>query len=278
MKVGVFIDSFNKPFDEGLDLAQKYGFSGIQMYASPYLKASKQEKKDLLTKIKDKGLEISAIGIDTGYKMLFNREGNEWLMDMAKRLFDLAYDLGVKILTSHIGVVPADKNSKWYDKLYANFKELADYAYSASCIFAVETGPEPSVRLKEFLDNVNSKGAGVNLDPANLVNVHNEDPVQAVYNLKDYIVHTHAKDGRWIKKSNPEALYLADIYNIPPQERGHYQEVAIGEGMVPWEKYLNALKDIGYDGYLTIERENGDNRVQDIVNGRKILEGLLHKL
>lgn len=278
MKVGVFIDSFNKPFDEGLDLAQKYGFGGIQMYASPYLKASKQEKKDLLTKIKDKGLEISAIGIDTGYKMLFNREGNEWLMDMAKSLFDLAGEFGVKVLTSHIGVVPEDKNSEWYDKLYNNFKELADYAYSANCIFAVETGPEPSIRLKGFLDAVGSKGAGVNLDPANLVNVHNEDPVQAVYNLKDYIVHTHAKDGRWIKKSNPEALYLADIYNIPPQERGHYQEVAIGEGMVPWEKYLNALKDIGYDGYLTIERENGDNRVQDIVNGRKILEGLLQKL
>lgn len=278
MKVGVFIDSFNKPFDEGLDLAQKYGFKGIQMYASPYLKASRQEKKDLLAKIEDKGLELSAIGIDTGYKMLFNREGNEWLMDMAKSLFDLAGEFGVKVLTSHIGVVPEDKNSEWYDKLYNNFKELADYAYSANCIFAVETGPEPSIRLKGFLDAIGSKGAGVNLDPANLVNVHNEDPVQAVYNLKNYIVHTHAKDGQWLKHSNAEALYMSDLYNIPSQERGHYKEVPLGTGFVPWERYIKALKDIGYDGYLTIERENGDNRVQDIVDGKILLDGLLEKL
>ena len=278
MKVGVVLPSFNKTFEEGLDLAAKYKFEGIQIWASPYLDASKQEKKDLLAKIEDKGLKISAILLDTGYRMLFVREGNERLMDMAKRLFDIANEFGVTALTSHIGVVPKDKNSIWYEKLYTNFKELADYVYSANCKFAVETGPEPSARLKEFLDSVNSKGAAVNLDPANLVSVHNEDPVQAVYNLKDYIIHTHAKDSKWIKPSNPEALYLPDIYNIPRQERGHYQEMPLGEGMVPWERYLKALKDIGYDGYLTIERENGDNREQDIVNGKNILDNILRTL
>ena len=202
MKVGVVLPSFNKTFEEGLDLAAKYKFEGIQIWASPYLDASKQEKKDLLAKIEDKGLKISAILLDTGYRMLFVREGNERLMDMAKRLFDIANEFGVTALTTHIGVVPEDKNSIWYEKLYTNFKELADYAYSANCKFAVETGPEPSARLKEFLDSVNSKGVAVNLDPANLVSVQNEDPVQAVYNLKDYIIHTHAKDSKWIKPSS----------------------------------------------------------------------------
>lgn len=278
MKVGVFIDSFNKPFDEGLDLAEKYGFTSIQMYASPYLNATKQAKLDLKNKIADKGLEISAFGLDTGYKMLYVREGNEWLYDMAKRLFDLANEFNVPCLTSHIGVVPEDKNSKWYETLYTNFKELADYAYSANCKFAIETGPEPSARLKGFLDDLNSKGAAVNLDPANLAMVQNEDPAQAVYNLKNYIVHTHAKDGKWIKPSNSEALYLADVYKLPHQERGHYQEMPLGTGQISWEKYLKALKDIGYDGYLAIERESGDNREQDIVNGKKLLEDILINL
>ena len=47
----------------------------------------------------------------------------------------------------------------------------------------------------------------VNLDPANFVMVTGDDPVQAVYTLKDYIVHTHAKDGRRLHHVEPEVLY-----------------------------------------------------------------------
>lgn len=34
-----------------------------------------------------------------------------------------------------------------------------------------------------------------------------DDPVQAVYTLKDYIVHTHAKDGRMLRKTDPRVIY-----------------------------------------------------------------------
>ena len=39
--------------------------------------------------------------------------------------------------------------------------------------------------LKEFLDALHSNGVAVNLDPANLAMVTKDDPVQAVYNLKN---------------------------------------------------------------------------------------------
>ena len=69
--------------------------------------------------------------------------------------------------------------------------------------FAIETGPEKAIVLKEFLDSLGCKGMGVNLDPANFVMVTDQDPVEAVYILKDYIVHTHAKDGVMLKKTKP---------------------------------------------------------------------------
>ena len=41
-------------------------------------------------------------------------------------------------------------------------------------------------------------------------------------------------------------------------------EVPLGEGSVPFPAYLKALEDIGYNGFLTIEREVGDDPAKDI--------------
>ena len=89
--------------------------------------------------------------------------------------------------------------------------------------------------------------------------VAGDDPVQAVSVLKDYIVHTHAKDG--IKKPD-----------------GSWQEVPLGKGGVDWPNYLKALKDIGYDGYLTIEREVGEDPAADIKLAVDFLKDHLSRL
>ena len=73
-------------------------------------------------------------------------------------------------------------------------------------MFAIETGPELAATLKGFLDDIGTPGIGVNYDPANLVMVSGEDIVQGVYTLRDYIVHTHAKDGKRLK---PCLLYTS---------------------------------------------------------------------
>lgn len=44
-----------------------------------------------------------------------------------------------------------------------------------------------------------------------------------------------------------------------------FKEVPLGEGQVNWDKYIAALKEIGFDGFLTIERECGDDPAADIV-------------
>ena len=52
----------------------------------------------------------------------------------------------------------------------------------------------------------------------------------------------------------------------------------LGEGDVPWPRYLKTLKDIGYDGYLTIEREVGENPAADIAVAATFLREQLAKL
>ena len=191
---------------------------------------------------------------------------------------ELAKELDCNIVTTHIGVVPADKNHDRYKIMQEACKELADFADSLNAHFAIETGPETSAVLKEFLDSLGSKGVAVNLDPANLAMVTGDDPVGAVYNLKDYIVHTHAKDGVKLKESNPEFIYHV-VHPIPDEyaNGGYFEEVPLGTGSVPFDKYLAALEDVGYRGFLTIERECGDNPTEDIKTAVEYLNNIMKK-
>ena len=139
--------------------------------------------------------------------------------------------------------------------------------------FAIETGPEKANTLCGFLDSLHSTGVAVNLDPANFVMVTGDDPVAAVYTLKKYIVHTHAKDGRRLYYRDPEALYgLAEEDMLADAS---YIELPLGEGDVDFPNYLRALDEIGYQGFLTIEREVGDDPEGDIRKAVKFLEQLI---
>ena len=180
----------------------------------------------------------------------------------AGRLATVAKELGTNVVTTHIGVVPEDKNHDRYKVMQEACFELARYADSLEAHFAVETGPETSLELKKFLDGLNSTGVGVNLDPANLVMVTGDNPAKAVYNLQKYIVHTHAKDGVQNFYKDPEIVY--GIKKDPLVTGESFTEVPLGEGSVNWKDYLAALEDIGYKGFLTIEREVGDDPERDI--------------
>lgn len=266
--IGVVSDCLKEDFDSSLETMRALNINGLQMYATQGEFApenlNSEKRKEILKKVKDSGLCFSALCGDLG--MGFgNAEKNGELIEKSKRIMDLAKELETDIVTTHIGVVPADSNHDRYKIMQEACFELASYADSLGSHFAIETGPETSLVLKGFLDSLNSRGVAVNLDPANLAMVTGDDPVKAVYNLKDYIVHTHAKDGIKLRESNPEYIYQC-VHPIPEEYFGvkYFEEVPLGTGSVDFKAYLAALEDIDYTGYLTIEREVGDNPKKDI--------------
>lgn len=270
--IGVLLESFRLPLDEALDKAAELGFKGVQIYATTGAQApenlSASQRKELLDKIKSRGLVVSALCGDLG-KGFTDAELNPELVEKSKRILDLAKDLETDIVTTHIGVVPEDKSNPRYAVMEAACGQLAEYADSLNAHFAIETGPEKAVTLKSFLDGLHSKGVAVNLDPANFVMVTGDNPVEAVYTLKDYIVHTHAKDGKRLFYRDPEVVYGLRKDVIVEDES--FIELPLGKGEVPFADYLKALEDIGYKGFLTIEREVGDNPSADIILARDFL-------
>lgn len=274
--IGVIINSFRTDIPTSVKKAAEVGAQGIQVYATSGEMApenlSKEKRCEFLDLVKSNGLIISALCGDLGGGGFTHPEKNPEKIEKSKRILDLAKELETNVVTTHIGVVPEDKNHDRYKIMQEACHELAEYADSIDAHFAIETGPETSATLKGFLDSLESTGVGVNLDPANLVMVTGDDPVKAVHNLKKYIVHTHAKDGKQLFYKDPEIIYGMKPDVIVTGDS--FIEVPLGEGSVPFKEYLEALCDIGYNGFLTIEREVGDNPEKDIRTAVKFLEGM----
>ena len=268
--IGVMVDSFRIPIYDGVVKARELGANGIQVYvvdgemSVDAMDAAR--RREFRSHVEKNGLAISALCGDLGGHGFQKPEENEWKIAKSKAIVDLAVDLGTNVVTTHIGVVPAEKTSPTYQNQLFVCRELGKYAEAKGVTFAIETGPEKADRLKGFLDDVGSKGIGVNLDPANLIMVQNDDPVKAVYTLKDYIVHTHAKDGVQYKPCDPVKVYASFAEGgIEGLNIGElFNELPLGEGKVDWDRYLAALSEIGYRGYLTVEREVGANPEADI--------------
>ena len=278
--IGVIIDSFRVDTKSAILKAAEIGADGIQMYAAWGENApenlTKEKRRELLDFVKSNGLRFSALCGDLGMGF-HHKELNPQLIERSKRILDLAKDLETDIVTTHIGVVPEDKSIERYTIMQEACFELSAYADSIGSHFAIETGPETSKVLKGFLDSLGSRGVAVNLDPANLVMVVGDDPVEAVHNLKDYIVHTHAKDGVMLERTKPEYIY--GVIQRPEDVAGisFFKEVPLGEGGVDFKAYLNALDEIGYRGFLTIEREVGENPAADIQKAANYLKSIIEK-
>ncbi|MCL1859273.1 MAG: sugar phosphate isomerase/epimerase [Oscillospiraceae bacterium] len=277
MKIGVMVESFksssidsivesNNPmqaFTTGVKKASELGAAGIQAYATfgalRFDEMNKTKIKEVLDIVKSNGLIFSAICGDFGGHGFEDKAENESKVENSKRVLDLAKELECDIVTTHIGTVPGEECEK-KDIMRKACRELAVYADSIGSAFAVETGPEPCVTLGAFLDSLGAMGVRVNFDPANLVMCVADDPVKGVETLSKYIVHTHAKDG----------IMIGD--------REGWEELPLGKGGVDFDNYLLALNKIGYTGFLTIEREVGDNPEADIKLAKDFLTEKLVKL
>ncbi len=274
--IGVMLESFRQPIPVALKKAREVGASGIQVYASRGELApenlSPAARKEFLAMVKGEGLKISALCGDLG-KGFHDPALNPGLIAKSKEILEMAKELETNIVTTHIGVVPEDPNHPRFKIMQEACFQLAEFADSLDAHFAIETGPETAATLKQFLDSLHSTGVAVNMDPANFVMVTGDDPVQGVYTLKDYIVHTHAKDGQRNYYRAPEQVYGLEESEMLASPS--FTELPLGTGKVDFPNYLKALDEIGYHGFLTIEREVGDDPEKDIRTAADFLRDLI---
>lgn len=268
-KIGTFADWFGVGLLEGLKESQRCGASGVQVYAWKELDP-RTASRDFIHEVKATaegcGQEIVALCGELGGHGLEIAADNPARVDYLKRVVELAGHCNCKVVTTHIGVIPKEATSPVYHALQAACQEVGSYAAAGGVALAIETGPEPVARLKTFAGHC-GKGVAINYDPANLVMVTRDDEVEGVYTAGPLIVHTHAKDGvarEFIEPVEAYRIFAEGGIEVMSTIDRYFAETPLGQGQVRWPAYLQALKEIGYTGYLTIEREVQKGAAGDI--------------
>jgi len=153
---------------------------------------------------------------------------------------DMTAAIGVPIFACHIGFVPEDHTDPVYAPVRDLVRRICDYCAAKGIVFALETGQEPAETLLHFLEDVDRPNLKLNFDPANLILYGTSEPISALKLVGKHVVSVHCKDGNWPDKTKTGTLGT---------------EMPLGEGAVGMGNFVDTLKEIGYTGALTIERE-----------------------
>jgi sugar phosphate isomerase/epimerase len=180
-------------------------------------------------------------------------------VEALKKGADFAVKIGVDNITSHVGFLPENPNNPVYKATVEALKQVVGHCHELGIDFNFETGQETPVALLRTFEEIGLDNVGINLDPANLLMYGKANPLDALDMLADYVNGVHAKDGE----------YPTDGWNLGVEKQ-------LGEGRVNFPVLIQKLKDMGYDGALTIEREiSGPQQAADIKKGVEFLRKLI---
>jgi sugar phosphate isomerase/epimerase len=248
--IGVFA-SIDAGLGVKLEVARDLGVPTIQLHA-PHAGNRTQANADaFLKKIADYGIQLTCVfgGFDgesyadiptvSRTVGLVPPETRAARTKELKEIADFANLLGCKVVGLHIGFVPHDRSLPLYQEVIAVARDVCDHCAAQGQSLHLETGQETADDLLAFIQDVARPNLFINFDPANMILYGTGEPIAALKKVGRYVRSIHCKDGKW----SPE----------PGKTWG--QEVPLGDGDVGMEKYLRTLREIGYDGPLTIERE-----------------------
>jgi sugar phosphate isomerase/epimerase len=248
--IGVFA-SIDAGLGVKLEVARELGVPTIQLHAPAQTSRTPEQAKAFLQRLKGAGISLTAVfggfegesyaDIPTTSRTvgLVPRETRAARTQEMKEIADFAKLLACPVVALHLGFVPHDRLDPLYQEVLDVTRDVCDHCHHNGQALHLETGQEPADELLRFIQDVERDNLFINFDPANMILYGSGEPIAALKKVGRYVKSVHCKDGTWAK--NPGEAFGA--------------EVPLGQGDVGIENYLRALKEIGYTGPLTIERE-----------------------
>jgi sugar phosphate isomerase/epimerase len=246
---------------------RQLGLDHVQLALGPLLAMDEEARHRELAALRESGLILTATmisfaGEDYSSIAAIRETGGycpEKLWDERRQLTldagRLTRELGVRLLTTHVGFIPPSSSPR-YQVMLARIGELATSLGDMGIELTMETGQENAAELLQFINDMSTRNVHVNFDPANMILYGAGDPVDAIRTLGRHIRHVHVKDAT--RSAQPGVQWG--------------EEVPFGTGVVIVKEFLAALHAVGYAGPLVIEREAGNNRVQDVRTAIRTLQ------
>lgn len=270
MKTGVVLGYRQERILEDFSWCAENDIPSCQLSVAPGLQTP--EHAGIISGACEKtGMEITAmVGTWSGPKEWNFRRGPQTLgivppayradrLAELVRCADLAKSLGVPYVCTHMGFIPETPGDALYNDFIASARWLAAEYQKRGIGLNFETGQETPVTLLRAIHDIGMENIGLNFDPANLLMYGRANPVDALDIVGKYVRGVHAKDGE----------YPTNGYELG-------QEKPLGQGRVGFGAFVGKLREIGYDGALTIEREiSGEQQRKDVLAANRMLLELI---
>ena len=285
MKLAIKTCTLDMPYEQMLDFCVEQKIAAIEIgtgnwSGAPHcdldlLVSDKTAREKWYDAMRKKGLELCALNC-SGNPLAYEKD-----MDVTKKTFELAHQLGVKkivmmsgcpggsaedhtpnwIVTSWPPITTKILNWQWDEVLIPYWKKTVELAKANGIEkIALENhgcqmvyNPETLIRLRDAVGPM----VGMNLDPSHLMWMGG-DPVTAVHKLgADRIYHVHAKDVR-IERNYIGPDGVLDTKTIDQFAKRTWNYVALGHGhdVSWWKEFLSCLSMEGYDGPISQEMED----------------------
>jgi len=247
--------------DEFLVKAKELGFDGVMLGAKrPHVSLLDYDdaaRQKLRARIKELGLELVCLAGYTDFTAGIDKPGVPNVEIQAiyvGELARLARDLGTSMVRIYTGYERPDIP---YDKQYAMVVEGLQLAGKLAAKYgvtlAIQNHHDIALHhdaMKWLLDEVNLPNVKAAFDcwSPTLEGLSPEEIKKAVFTMKPYIVHTTTADYTEL----PRFRYNSNQTNYAALE-SQMRAVEMGKGFLDYKNFINALKEIGYQGYIAYE-------------------------
>lgn len=243
MKLGLINSAFaqaGKGTKFGLEQTKKIGFDTVDIFADP-LDIDVRERRLIRVTAEELRLPIKSLCCVAIGLVDFNPSVQRFSVERVRKYLDLAYELGCDNLLLVLGeyvwqqevIPPAEQ----WQTAVNNVRECGQYAHNLGLEIAIELEPfklslvNSIDTMLKFLDDVGLPNVLANCDISHLHLVHTA--FGEVKRLKGRIAHVHLSDC--------DGKIHGDL---PP-----------GRGVTPIKKYLEQIRDTGFDRTVSIELE-----------------------
>lgn len=254
LKIAIVAESTGLDVRAALLAAARVGAQGVQIDGTGALApdaltaTGRREFRNLL---RSYDLSLAALNVPVR-RGLDVAEDLQPRIERVRKSMQLAFDLGAGRVVVTCPKLPEESTPRGL-LMRESLSALGAYGDRVGCVVALEIGYDPAAKVKDYLATFDTGSLKVTYDPANFL-LHGHDPLANLHPLAGRIAHVHARDARSAGLS-----------------RG-LQEVPVGAGDIDWMAFTATLQVLEFDGFMTVDREQGDDRLTDITNGVKFLK------
>lgn len=245
MKTAVFTDEISHDLERACRVCEEFGVKGAELRGVWNTNCSRftdAQVREIGRIVDDHSMVVCSVGSPFGKCNLDSAREVAEHMDMLRRCCDIALELNCPMVRGFAFWDRHQAPEKPWDRMLTAYEPVPAILQEKGVLLGLENEAScyvgTAAHLRIFLDRLQCDRVKAVWDPAN----HVQDPqgrdlpcYPDGYELvKQDIIHVHVKDAA-------------------PDPAGGMPNVFLGTGVCRWPEQLQALKDDGYNGYLSIE-------------------------